>query len=261
MPMPTSPPGAARRVPERAARLLHRPRRRAVGAGRRAAVRRGIPLVAAPQLGAGPPTGLSQRRCRVGPRPHRRRAAARPARQLPAARRPAGVRGGGDHLAALRRRVLARARLRLPSLAALGRPAEHRRLGLPGDRPAQLRPRQLDRPGRRGPAAPVGGHRPAGRRASPRGAWAMARRRAGAGVRVRRRRRLGPAHLGLADAPAAVLVRLRSDRCCSADPPPAARSPRAVGRAAMAPSSPSPTRRPGRPRPPPTSSSMPRTAP
>jgi hypothetical protein len=32
--------------------------------------------------------------------------------------------------------------------------------------------------------------------------------------------------LDLADAPAAVLVRLRSDRCFYADPPPAARSPK-----------------------------------
>jgi hypothetical protein len=100
---------------------------------------------------------------RPGPRPHRGRAATRPARQLPATRRPAGVRGGCDHLAALRRRVLTRARLLLPSPAPLGWPADHGRLGRLVDRPGQRRPRLLDRPGRRGAAAPLGRHRPASR--------------------------------------------------------------------------------------------------
>src|SRR4030095_9969485 len=45
--------------------------------------------------------------------------------------------------------------------------------------------------------------------------------------------------LDLAEERVAVLVRLRSDRCFYADPPPAARSPRAAGHAATAPSSPS----------------------
>jgi hypothetical protein len=57
--------------------------------------------------------------------------------------------------------------------------------------------------------------------------------------------------LDLAEARVAVLVRLRADRCFYADPPPAARSPRAAGRAATGPSSTAPTRPPGRPRPPP----------
>jgi hypothetical protein len=56
--------------------------------------------------------------------------------------------------------------------------------------------------------------------------------------------------LDLAHAGVAVLVRLRSDRCFSADPPPRALAARA-GRAATAPSSTAPTRPPGRPRPPP----------
>ena len=98
--------------------------------------------------------------------------------------------------------------------------------------------------------APDGRHRPDRRRADPRAARPPARRRARAAVRVRRRLRLRPAHLDLAEERVAVLVRLRADRCFYADPPPAARSPRAAGRAATAPSSPAPTRRPGRPRPP-----------
>jgi hypothetical protein len=55
--------------------------------------------------------------------------------------------------------------------------------------------------------------------------------------------------LDLAEQRVALLVRLRADRCFYADPPPAARSPRVAGRAAMAPSSPLPTRPPGRSRP------------
>jgi hypothetical protein len=66
--------------------------------------------------------------------------------------------------------------------------------------------------------------------------------------------------LDLADAPAAVLVRLRSDRCFYADPP-RAHPARTAGRAATAPSSTAPTRPPGRPRPPPWQSSTTSTAP
>jgi hypothetical protein len=51
-------------------------------------------------------------------------------------------------------------------------------------------------PGRRGPAAPLGRHRPAGRLSGPGAAWAAARRGAGAAGRLRRRLRLRPAHLG-----------------------------------------------------------------
>ena len=66
--------------------------------------------------------------------------------------------------------------------------------------------------------------------------------------------------LDLAQERVAVLVRLRSDRCFYADPPP--RPPGAGGRpAATAPSSPSPTRPPGRPRPPPFTPPTTRTAP
>ena len=221
-----------------------------------------VPVAAAPEPGAGPPARLGQRLCRPGPRPHRRRAAARPARQLPAARRPAGVRGGRDHLAALRRRVLTGARLLLPSLAPFGRPADHRRLGLPVDRPAQLRPRLLDRPGRRAPAAPLGRHRPDRRRQIRALLGTAARRRAGAAVCVRRRLRLGPAHPGPG--------RGTGPRCWCGCAPTAASTPtrrqrrarpRAAGRAATAPSSPSPTRPPGRPRPPPWPARTTSTAP
>jgi hypothetical protein len=66
--------------------------------------------------------------------------------------------------------------------------------------------------------------------------------------------------LDLADSGVAVLVRLRSDRCFYADPPPR-RPARRVGRAATAPSSPSPTRPPGPPRPPPWSATTTSTAP
>ena len=192
----------------------------------------------------------------------RGRAAARPARQLPAGRRPAGVRGGCDHLAALRRRVLARARLLLPSLAPFGRPADHRRLGLPVDRPAQLRPRLLDRPGRRGPAAPLDDTdqtKPLARSARCSHGCPPAGR---AAVRVRRRLRLRPAH----PRPGRTLP----PRCWCGCAPTAASTPtrhqrrahpRAAGRAATAPSSTSPTRPPGRPRPPPWPARTTSTAP
>jgi hypothetical protein len=54
--------------------------------------------------------------------------------------------------------------------AALGRPADHRRLGLPVDRAARLRPGLLDRPGRCPAAASLGRHRPDRRSADPRAA-------------------------------------------------------------------------------------------
>jgi hypothetical protein len=66
--------------------------------------------------------------------------------------------------------------------------------------------------------------------------------------------------LDLAEAPVAVLVRLRSDRCFYADRPHARPAP-AVGRAATAPSSTAPTQPPGRPRPPPWSVRTTSTAP
>src|SRR5215216_1090672 len=132
------PPGAARPVPGRTARLLHPPRRCAVRARRRVVVRPGGPVAAAPEPGAGLSARLGQRLRRLGPRPHRRRAAARPAGRLAAGRRPAGVRGRCHDLAALRRRMLAKPWLLLPSLAPLGRPADRRRLGVSVDRAAGL---------------------------------------------------------------------------------------------------------------------------
>jgi hypothetical protein len=65
--------------------------------------------------------------------------------------------------------------------------------------------------------------------------------------------------LDLAEDPVAVLVRLRSDRCFYADPPPRHRA-RPAGRAATAPSSPALTRPLGRPRLPPFTPATPRTA-
>src|SRR5215213_4454287 len=100
------PPGAAWRLPRPAARLLPTPRRRPHGPWRRTAVRRDVPVAAAPEPGAGPPAWLGQHLRRAGQRPRPGRAAARPAGRLPAGRRPAGVRGRCHDLAALRRRVL-----------------------------------------------------------------------------------------------------------------------------------------------------------
>jgi hypothetical protein len=67
--------------------------------------------------------------------------------------------------------------------------------------------------------------------------------------------------LDLADAPAAVLVRLRANRCFTATHHQRRAHPRAVGRAATAPSSTVPTRPLGRPRPPPWSARTTSTAP
>jgi hypothetical protein len=90
------------------------------------------PVASLPQLepGTGPPARLGQSVCRAGVRTDRRPAAVGPARPLPLGRWPAGLRGGRDHLAALRRRVLARARPVLPPLQAFGGPADRRRLGV-----------------------------------------------------------------------------------------------------------------------------------
>src|SRR6266571_671875 len=147
-------------------------------------------VAAAAEPSASAPARLGQHLRRAGARPHRPRAAARPAGQLAAGRRPVGVRGGCDDLAALRRRMLPCAGLLLPPLAPFGRPADHRRLGLPVGLPARLRARLVDRAGRRPPAAPLGRHRPHRRSAGPRAAGPAARRRAGAAGRVRRRLRL-----------------------------------------------------------------------
>jgi hypothetical protein len=144
----------------------------------------------------------------------------------PGARRPAGVRGRHDHLAALRRRVLARARLLLPPLAPFGRPADHRRLGLPVDHPGQLRPRLLDRPSRSGPAAPLDD---TDQQAARQIRALLARLPAGQAVPLfvfDGGYDSAQLTLDLAEQRAMVLVRLRADRCFYADPPPAARSPK-----------------------------------
>ena len=200
--------------------------------------------------------------CRPRPWPDRRRPAARPAGRLPAGRRPAGLRRRRDHLATLRRRVFARARLLLPSLAAFGRPADHRRLGLSSGSPSSAltgtpgpprwmpaactRWRTPTRPPPRRSARCVAGCPPA--RPVPLFVFDAGYDSA-------------QLTLDLAEERVAVLVRLRSDRCFYADPPPAARSPRAAGRAATGPSSPLPTRPPGRPQPPGWSARTTSTAP
>jgi hypothetical protein len=97
-------------------------RGRADGPGRCAAERpRARVVAAAAEPGAGPPARLGQHLRRAGPWSHRRRAAARAARRLSASRRPAGVRRGRDRLAALRRRVLPGAWPVLSPLPPLGR--------------------------------------------------------------------------------------------------------------------------------------------
>src|SRR4029453_6341498 len=142
---------------------------------------------------------------------------------------------GCDHLATLRRRMLSRARLLLPSLPPLSRPADHRRLGLPVDLPAQLRPRLLDRPRDSGPP----------RADAPR-LHPLENTDQQAACQVRALLERLPAGgpvplvvfdagyasarltLDLAGARVGVLVRLRAGRCFYADPPP--RPPGAGGR-------------------------------
>jgi hypothetical protein len=74
--------------------------------------------------------------------------------------------------------------------------ADHCRLGLPVDLPAQLRAGLLDRPGGCPPPAPVGGHRPDRRGTDPGAAGTAAGQPGRAAVGVRRRLRLRPAHPG-----------------------------------------------------------------
>jgi hypothetical protein len=134
-----------------------------------------LPQLSLEQSRAGPPARLGQPVCRPGLRTDRRRAAAQPAGRLPASSRSAGVRGGRDRLAALRRRVLTRAWPGLPPLAAFGRPADRGWLGVPVDLPGGLCAGLLDRPGGCPPAASLGRHRPHRRRPDPRAACSPAR--------------------------------------------------------------------------------------
>jgi hypothetical protein len=243
--------GTAAGLPRRAACLLHPPRRCAVRPGRCAAERpRGPRVPAAAEPGTRPPARLGQHLRRAGVWPHRRRAAAGPARPPPVGRWAADLRGGRDHLAALRRRVLAPARPVLPPVQAFGGPADRRRLGLPVDLSAGLRAGLVDRPGGRPPAATDRGHRPHHGRAGPRAAWAAAHQQAATAVCVRRRLRLRPTVAGPGRRPgggagAAARRPLPATptrhHACPAPP---------AGRAATAPSSPAPTRPPGRSRPP-----------
>jgi hypothetical protein len=176
-------------------------------------------LAAPAEPGAGPPARLGQHLRRAGPRPHRRRAAPRPAGRLPATRRPTGVRGGRDRLAALRRRGLAGAWSVLPSLPPRGRPTDHCRLGVPVESPGQLGAGRLDRPGGRGQAAPLAD---TDQQAAGQLRALVGRRPAGGPVPLvvlDGGDDSAQLTLDLAEVPVAVLVRLRSDRCFAADPP------------------------------------------
>src|SRR3954453_18347406 len=145
--------GAASVLPRGSVRLSGTTPGRAVRAGRRAAGGRVDALAAAPEPAPGAPPGLGQRVRRAG----RRRGPRRPDRRV-AGREDApggrpGVRRGRQHLAPLRRGMLAGPRLLLLAAPALGRPADRGRLVLLLDRPARLRPRLVDRPGRCPPGA------------------------------------------------------------------------------------------------------------
>ena len=159
--------------------------------------------------------------------PARRRGPARAAGAAPGARRPAGLRRRPERLAALRRRGQPGARLLLPSLPPLRRPADRRRVGLPVAGPAQLRARQLDRPARR--AARASDARTPTRSRSSRSRDSSAACPAdGASPLFVFDAGYDSAQVtqGLEQLPVAVLVRLRADRCFYADPPPAVPSPK-----------------------------------
>jgi hypothetical protein len=224
-PGPCSGAGAPAGLPRRVARLLHPPRRRAGRPGRRAAERPGARHVpAAAEPGTGPPARLGQHLCRAGLRPDRRRAAARPAGLPSLGGWATGLCGGRHHLAALRRRVLAPSAAPTTTRQALGRAADHRRLAFQWI--CQL---GFDRDSWTAPAD--------ARRLHPledTDHTAAAQIRALLG-RLPTGGRVplfvfdagydsAQLTLDLADAPVAVLVRLRSDRCFYADPP--SRSPR-----------------------------------
>ena len=68
---------------------------------------------------------------------------------------------------------------------AFGWSADHRRLGLPVDLPTQLRPRFVDCPGRRVPAAPDPGRRPGCRLPDPCAHGTPTRQRPATAVRLR----------------------------------------------------------------------------
>ena len=103
----------------------------------------------------------------------------------------ARLRRGRERVAPLRRGDQPRARLLLPSLPPLRRPAHRRRLGLPVDRPAQLRARELDRPGGRAARPPRRG-RQRGRRRAGRRRCSVGCPRRGPPPPVRLRRGLRP---------------------------------------------------------------------
>ena len=80
-------------------------------------------------------------------------------------KRNARLRRGRKRVAPLRRGEQPRAWFLLSSLPTLGRPAHRSGLGLPVHRPAQLRPRELDRPRGRGARPTRAGRQRGGRRA------------------------------------------------------------------------------------------------
>ena len=109
---------------------------------------------------------LGQPLRRAPARTNRRRSPAEAARPPSTRRKPnARLRRGHERVASVRRGVQPRARLLLPPLAPLGRPAHRCRMGLPVHRPTQLRARESDRPRGRGARPPHAGRQRGRRRA------------------------------------------------------------------------------------------------
>ena len=109
---------------------------------------------------------LGQPLRRAPARTNRRRSPAEAARPPSTRRKPnARLRRGHERVASVRRGVQSRARLLLPPLAPLGRPAHRCRMGLPVHRPTQLRARESDRPRGRGARPPHAGRQRGRRRA------------------------------------------------------------------------------------------------
>ena len=178
--------------------------------------RRGRPVAAPPEPGAGPPAGVGQRVRRPAPGPRPRRGAAGAAAAPADAGGAAALRRGRERLAPARGRHQPGAGLPVPLPPPPGRPRPRRaRVGVPVADPAQLGPRQLDGARRRAPRA-------ARRRSPPPSPSSSSRPSSPRGRRPQR----GEVPLVLFDAgydasgftdalagtPVALLIRLRSNR-------------------------------------------------